>query len=74
MTDLTIHWIELRGQAHIVRQDRYLDSALCGASLAEATMVAPGDDLDGCLDCIEAYAAKHTEHRPEAPAEPDKWG
>lgn len=67
MNTRQINWVEVHGQAHIVREDQFLDSTLCGASLADSTIIDPGTDLDGCIDCICAHASKHTEQRPVVP-------
>jgi len=73
MSTRPIQWIELHGQAHIIKNDRYLDRALCGIDLAESTLIFKGDELEGCADCITKYAAQNTEKRPEWVGGDDDW-
>lgn len=69
-TSSSINWIELHGQAHIVRYS--LDRTLCGQTLDDATVIVKGMDLDGCLDCIGVYAGQNKDERPIVP-DAESW-
>jgi hypothetical protein len=74
MTTRPIQWVRIDDQAHIVRHDRYLDYALCGAPLAASTLIFKGDELIGCPDCIVKYAEEHNDKRPDLGEFEDDWG